>query len=142
MNNSVSVSKVVDITQARRRHFAQGAAAMNHAGSEMRQETRHSSHERLFVQVVECDDQSLVGMTVSCDSVDVSAGGLRISSETFIPEGSQVDLWIDVNSGPGKFFLTSEVRWSNTTNEGNCLFGAQLRDGAATDISEWRALQA
>ena len=141
MNNSALVSKVIDITQARRRHFSQGAD-MNNAGNEMRQETRHSSHERLFVQVVECDDQNLIGTTVSCDSVDVSASGLRISSETFIPEGSQVDLWIDVNSGPGKFFLTSEVRWAKTTTEGTYQFGAQLRDGAATDISEWRALQA
>ena len=141
MNNAGLVSKVIDITQARRRHFAQGAT-MNHAGSEMRQETRHSSHERLFVQVVECNDQNLIGTTVSCDSIDVSASGLRISSETYIPEGSQVDLWIDVNSGPGKFFLTSDVRWAKSTSEGNFQFGAQLRDGAATDISEWRALQA
>ncbi|MFT6432787.1 MAG: hypothetical protein ACJAVI_000825 [Candidatus Azotimanducaceae bacterium] len=140
MIDSVLASKVIGITQGRRRHFA-GKAVMNHAGREMRQETRHSSHERLFVQVVECDDQKLIGMTVSCDSVDVSVGGLRISSETHIPEGSQVDLWIDVNSGPGKFFLTSDVRWSKTTNDGNYLFGAQLRDGAATDINEWRALQ-
>lgn len=140
MNNSLA-SKVIDLTQARRRQFAE-RAAMNHVGSEMRQETRHSSHERLFVQVVECADENLIGMTVSCDSVDVSGGGLRISSETYIPEGSQVDLWIDVNSGPGKFFLTSDVRWSKPTEEGNYLFGAQLREGAATDISEWRALQA
>ena len=140
MNNSVLVSKVIDITQARRRHLAQGAV-MNHAGTEMRQETRHSSHERLFVQVVECEDPNLIGTTLSCDSVDVSAGGMRISSETYIPEGSQVDLWIDVNSGPGKFFLTSDVRWTRSTTEGSYHFGAQLREGAATDISEWRALQ-
>ena len=141
MNRAVSVSKVIDIKQARRRHLAQGAI-MNDAGSEMREETRHASYERLFVQVVECADRNLVGMTVSCDSVDVSAGGLRVFSDTHIPEGSQVDLWIDVNAGPGKFFLTSDVRWSTATSDGGYQFGAKLRDGAATDISEWRALQA
>jgi len=66
MNRAVSVSKVIDIKQARRRHLAQGAI-MNDAGSEMREETRHASYERLFVQVVECADRNLVGMTVSCD---------------------------------------------------------------------------
>ena len=115
---------------------------MNDAGSEMRGETRRASYERLFVQVVECADRNLIGMTVSCDSVDVSAGGLRVFSDTHIPEGSQVDLWIDVNAGPGKFFLTSDIRWSTTTGDGGYQFGAKLRDGAATDISEWRALQA
>ena len=141
MSRAVSVSKVIDIKQARRRHLAQGAK-MNDAGSEMRGETRRASYERLFVQVVECADRNLIGMTVSCDSVDVSAGGLRVSSDTHIPEGSQVDLWIDVNAGPGKFFLTSDIRWSTTTGDGGYQFGAKLRDGAATDISEWRALQA
>ncbi len=140
MNNSVLVSKVIDIEQARRRHLAQGAA-MNDAGSEMREETRHASFDRLFVQVVECENRDLVGMTVSCDSVDISAGGLRVATSTHIPKGSQVDLWIDVNAGPGKFFLTSDVRWSTSTNSGGYQFGAELRDGAATDISEWRALQ-
>ncbi len=139
MNHAVSGPKVIDIAQARRRHLAQGAM-MKDAGKEMRGEPRYARRERLFIQVVECADRNLIGMTVSCDSVDVSAGGMKVFCDTHIPEGSQVDLWIDVNASPGKFFLTSDVRWSTTTDAGYH-FGAKLRDGAATDISEWRALQ-
>ena len=141
MNSSLLVSKVVDISVARRRLFPQGDV-MNHSGGETRREERHSSHERLFVQIVDCEDTDLIGTTICCDSMDVSVGGMRISSEVFIPEGSQLDLWIDINSGPGKFFLTSDVKWSTSSKDGRYEFGTQLREGAATDIGEWRALQA
>ena len=58
--------------------------------------------------------------------------------------GALLDLWVDVSSRPGKFFLAGEVRWSRPTSEvdesGTPLWfvGVQLKSGAATDIVDWR----
>ena len=52
-----------------------------------------------------------------------------------------MDLWIDILSGPGKFFLTREVRWSRQINgDGPCEFGVELHEGVATNIREWRTI--
>ena len=113
---------------------------MNSTGHDKRKELRRDSRERLFVQIVKSSDQDLVGTTISCQVLDVSASGLRIQAATLIPPGCQLDLWVDNSAGPGKFFLSSEVRWARIT-DGRCEAGVELYDGAATDIAEWRQLQ-
>jgi len=79
---------------------------------------------------------------MSCVSQNVSAGGLQIKSYEFIPDGCQLDLWVDVNSRPGKFFLTSDVRWvkEKSNVKHTYLLGVELHKGAATDIDEWRMI--
>ena len=110
---------------------------MNNLSTERRQDYRQLSMERLFVQIVACNDPELVGTTVSCNTFDVSARGLGIMSEREIPAGSRIDIWVDISSGPGKFFLTCDVRWSQDIDDGYYA-GVQLHDGSATDIAEWR----
>ena len=138
--SSLLMSKVVDITTARNRR-AKREMNMSEFGEEKRREARRDSQEKLFVQIVKSHDQELVGTTISCQAVDVSANGLRIRAATLIPAGCQIDLWVDNSIGPGKFFLSSEVRWARI-QEGGCEAGVELYDGAATDIAEWRELQA
>ena len=139
MTTSLLMSKIVDITAARlrreRREFAMAGSS-----AEKRRETRQKSAERLFVQIVKSDDQDLVGTTISCEAIDVSANGLRILLDWLIPAGCQLDLWVDNSAGPGKFFLSSEVRWARVS-AGGCEAGVELYDGAATDIAEWRQLR-
>lgn len=106
--------------------------------SERRRDARHDANERLFVQIVACKQSSLVGTTVSCQAIDISAGGLKIETGSNIPNGCRLDIWVDIVSRPGKFFLTSDVRWSRMTDEGLCLLGVELHEGATTDIEEWR----
>lgn len=138
--SSLLMSKVVDISAARRRR-AERESRMKDNGPDKRRELRRSSNDRLFVQIVKSHDQELVGTTISCRALDVSAGGLRIQAATLIPAGCQLDLWVDNSAGPGKFFLSSEVRWARIL-DGGCEAGVELYDGAATDIAEWRQLQA
>lgn len=137
--SSLLMSKVVDISTARRRR-AQREKHMKTSGHDKRKELRRASNERLFVQIVKSHDQELVGTTISCRALDVSASGLRIQASTLIPTGCQLDLWVDNSAGPGKFFLSSEVRWARIL-DGGCEAGVELHDGAATDIAEWRHLQ-
>ena len=105
---------------------------------ERRQEFRHSSNERLFIQIVASNDPYLVGTTVSCTAINVSANGLRVEAASKIPKGCRLDIWVDVATRPGKFFLTSEVKWSQPIGDGLCQIGVALSEGATTDIAEWR----
>ncbi len=106
--------------------------------AERRIEVRRNSSERLFVQITACDEQHLIGATFSCKALDVSIGGLRILSEAPIPDGSKLDLWVDSSRRPGKYFLTSDVRWSHEEKNGECSIGVELLESPTTDIQQWR----
>jgi Tfp pilus assembly protein PilZ len=104
---------------------------------------RVDSDDRLFVQVVlSAADPELVGATVSCNAINLSVGGIQFRGNTALPAGTLLDLWVDIRSRPGKFFLAGEVRWSRPASRDNgeteWLVGVQLKSGAATDILDWR----
>ena len=74
---------------------------------------RLESDDRLFTQVVlSADKPDLVGTTLSCTAVNLSVGGIQFRTNAPVPNGALLDLWVDVCSRPGKFFLAGEVRWS------------------------------
>lgn len=133
---SLLMSKIIDISAARRRRERRREVnGMNR--TEKRREFRRSSNDNLFVQIVSAPNSSLVGQTIACLALDVSPNGLRIQSEIPIPDGSRLDLWVDNSNGPGKFFLSSTVRWSTEVGERHEA-GLELHGGAATDIELWR----
>ena len=134
MNASILFSKIVSLGLAR---SASTAASSRDAYHEQRREIRRVREDRLFLQVVDCDDGDLVGMTLSCDTVDVSANGLKVCSEKAVPVGAILDLWVDDSQRPGKFFLASRVRWSRG-DSGTFQLGVELIESTATDIVEWR----
>jgi len=106
---------------------------------------RMESDDRLFTQVVlSAEDPDIVGTTLSCTAVNLSVGGIQFRTNAPVPAGALLDLWIDVSSRPGKFFLAGEVRWSRPTGKldrngaQEWFIGVQLKSGAATDIVDWR----
>ena len=140
MTSSLLLSTIINLSNARNRQSID--KPMANGRYEQRQETRHDSSERLFLQVVQSTNPDLVGITLSCTTIDVSPNGLQISCSQEIPVGCVIDLWVDDSARPGKFFLSSEVRWSREKQAGNFHVGVQLLEGAATDIQEWRTRQA
>ncbi len=115
------------------------------ARNDKRMYPRLESDDRLFVQVVLCaPEPDLIGTTVACRAVNLSIGGIQFRTDVKMPLGSLLDLWVDIRSRPGKFFLAGEVRWVRPTAESedgaadDWIVGAQLRPGAATDIVEWQ----
>ncbi len=138
----MSSDNIVDLSAAR-------SASSQHSGQEQRLHPRLESDDRLFTQVVlSADDPDLVGTTLSCTAVNLSVGGIQFRTSAAVPAGSLLDLWVDVSSRPGKFFLAGEVRWNRPTGETNdkgveeWLIGVQLKTGAATDIMDWRDFHA
>lgn len=116
--------------------------------ADKRMHPRLESDDRLFTQVVlSADDPDLVGTTLSCTAINLSVGGIQFRTNAPVPTGSLLDLWVDVSTRPGKFFLAGEVRWSRplgTAPDGQQLWyiGVQLKTGAATDIIDWREYHA
>lgn len=106
-----------------------------------RRESRFICRERLFVQVVLCPEQpALVGRTEAGRVVDVSASGIHFYCELGLPVDTLVDIWVDISSRPGKFFLSGKVRWSDASATASHGIGVEFEEGPATDISAWRAL--
>ena len=119
------------------------------SSTDKRVHPRLESDDRLFTQVVlAADEPELVGVTLSCTAVNMSIGCIQFKTTQSVPVGTLLDLWVDVSSRPGKFFLAGEVRWSRPTGEfdenGSELYfvGVQLKSGAATDILDWRDFHA
>lgn len=138
MTTSLLMSKIIDISAARRRRD-RNQKVIGMENHDKRQEFRREANERLFVQIISSRDPALVGTTISCRTRDVSGGGLQIEAEMPIPSGCHLDLWVDNTAGPGKFFLSSTVRWSHSI-DGVHYAGVELHEGAATDIEAWRAV--
>ena len=137
---------VIELTSARDRLRPKGPAR---SPSDKRMHPRMDCDDRLFVQVVlSADDPDLVGTTLSCNAVNLSVGGIQFRTNSPIPTGSLLDLWVDISSRPGKFFLAGEVRWSRPTGHEDAngqeewFIGVQLKSGAATDILDWRDFHA
>ena len=143
MARSSILSKIVQLSDVRMQRGTRNRSVVDAMGTrnvERRIQERLESDEALFVQIVACENSDLVGTTVSCTALDVSIDGMRIASKAEIPEGCKLDIWVDVMNKPGKFFLTSDVRWSKPVNNGHYEIGIELGEGATTDISEWRKL--
>lgn len=138
----MSSDNIVDLSAAR-------SASQTSLGQDQRLHPRLESDDRLFTQVVlSAENPDLVGTTLSCTAVNLSVGGIQFRTSAAVPEGALLDLWVDVSSRPGKFFLAGEVRWNRPTGEMNdkgveeWLIGVQLKSGAATDIVDWRDFHA
>ena len=119
------------------------------SSNDKRSHPRFESDDRLFTQIVlSADEPDLVGATLSCTAVNMSMGGIQFKTARAVPVGTLLDLWVDVSSRPGKFFLAGEVRWSRPTSETDengeelHFIGVQLKTGAATDILDWRDFHA
>jgi hypothetical protein len=117
-------------------------------GRDKRMHPRIESNDRLFTQVVLAEnDPDLIGTTVACSAVNMSVGGIQFVTRAPIPIGALLDLWVEVASQPGKFFLTGEVRWTRPgapERDGTPVWnvGVQLKPGPATDIIGWRDFHA
>lgn len=106
--------------------------------SEQRTSQRRSRDERLLVQIVSADAApELAGATLPARTCDVSSGGLGLWLEQELAVGSRLELWVNVTSVPGKFFLCGEVRWSRHVPP-DYLHGIQLLPVPGDDLARWQ----
>ena len=111
---------------------------------ERRQHVRQPRDERVVVQIVSSTRDTLPpGTVVRCSTKDVSSQGIRIQLEQQLPEGFQLELWIEISNHPSKFFLAGEVKWCEELDEGKrYLVGVELKDGDTDDFKQWQEVLA
>jgi Tfp pilus assembly protein PilZ len=155
-DNVIELKSVRERTRSRASGNVTGLANRpSRSRDDKRMHPRQESDDRLFVQVVlSATDPELVGTTVSCDAINLSVGGIQFRTNAALPAGTLLDLWVDIKSHPGKFFLAGEVRWSRPAtpatagadqagdDDRDWVIGVQLKSGAATDILDWRDFHA
>ncbi|MBL4794885.1 MAG: PilZ domain-containing protein [Pseudomonadales bacterium] len=101
---------------------------------------RHTRKEVIHIEISAAShDQLDIGEVVSCATQDVSGAGLQIIMDRELPEGAILDLCVELEGIPRKFFLTAEVRWNRAEDDG-VKIGFLLFDGEQTDIETWRGI--
>jgi hypothetical protein len=122
-------------------HFSEFATRGSRRGTSGPGERPVVCREKLFVQVILCGSRpDLVGRTWSCRTLETDAGHLVFQCAHALPEDALVDVWIDLASEPGKYFLSGRVRRCEADDRGEHRVDVELEDGAATDIEAWRDL--
>ena len=110
------------------------------------EERRHGARllrdEQVVVKIIAAPESpALVGLSVDCSTVDISAEGLRLLLECPIVSGSHLALEVNAGENGEKYFLGGEVAWSRETEAtGIFLIGVHLLDDAVFQLERWRNL--
>jgi hypothetical protein len=109
--------------------------------NERRQHLRLESDEKLFFEISGCEqNKCLEGVTLLCSAIDASGEGLKLySTENTIYPGIELDMWVNIDGRPGRYFLSGKVRWCMPAEDGHYA-GVQLLELDNTDICDWQAL--
>ena len=106
-----------------------------------RKSSRFARQDRLLAQVTaSMQSTEPEKMSWPAKTLDISRRGVRILSNSSLPIGAVVDLWIEIAGLKGKFYLSSEVRWSRLDNRLGYIMGVELREGLGSDIGHWERL--
>jgi Tfp pilus assembly protein PilZ len=107
-----------------------------------RKSNRQPRDERVVVQIVSSTRDTLPpGTVVRCSTKDVSPEGLRIQLDQQVPEGFELELWVEISNHPSKFYLAGEVKWCQELEAGKrYLVGVSLAHGKTEDLEQWQAL--
>ncbi|MEM7208581.1 MAG: PilZ domain-containing protein [Pseudomonadota bacterium] len=107
---------------------------------ERRQQPRLQRDEKLFIQITHCDDDpDLIDTTALCSTLDVSAVGLRLQTERSIKSGLELDLWVNIDGRPGKYFLSGVIQWCEPDKNGYRA-GIEIFKRDNTDYLGWYEL--
>jgi len=113
----------------------------NTQSSERRGDLRGFREERLFAKIIKCpSDPILDGVAIGCETIDVSASGIRMVIERKIDLETELELWLDIRGIEGKFLLKGTVRWIEPDEDG-FVCGLELEDHEDTaDLRDWQEL--
>lgn len=111
---------------------------------ERRRDTRFLVDDSFQVKVLfSSDEPRMLGKKFQCSPIDVSKGGLQLTSQDAIIVNSVLDLSITVAGSDKEFLLTGDVKWCRQNKSSfHYAVGIQLktRAGTPTDLDEWKRL--
>jgi Tfp pilus assembly protein PilZ len=105
---------------------------------DQRQEYRFNTPLTVFLELVAADNNSSATIVI-CQSLDISANGLRVITDRELPEGSILQSCVQLKDASQRFILSTEVKWSQPyKNNGEFLIGLALFESENTNIQEWK----
>ena len=110
------------------------------SSKERRKHSRQPRGERVVVQIISSAHDTLApGTVVRCSTKDVSSRGIRLQLDQQVPEGLQLELWVEISNHPTKFYLAGEVKWCQELDEGERhMVGLELTERDAGDLEHWQ----
>ena len=109
---------------------------------ERRADKRFIKSEGISLKIVfSSENPGLLGKTMTGETLDVSASGMRISMEREIKVDSVLDVWVTLHDENKKYFLTGNVRWCRASESGDGYqVGLVLRErtDTVTDLVSWQ----
>ncbi|MDA0977685.1 MAG: PilZ domain-containing protein [Proteobacteria bacterium] len=104
---------------------------------EQRTEARIASDIRFFVNIHESSHEpDMVGMSLECEAVDVSAHGMQFSTHSELSAGSQLNITIGIGEPFAMYLLRGQIQWVRPRDD-IYYMGILLSDAAETDLKRW-----
>ena len=105
--------------------------------TDQRRETRVNSNVRFFVHVHASESEpEMVGMSLECEAVDMSAHGMQFSTNSELTSGALLNITIGIGEPFAMYLLRGEVRWVRSREE-QFYIGVMLKDAEDTDLETW-----
>lgn len=102
-----------------------------------RKEGRIDYNLRFFVHVHHSEaDADMVGMSLTCDAIDISAHGMQFSTNAELTAGTILNVTIGIGEPFAMYLLRGEVRWVRTSGD-EYLMGVLLQSAQDTDLDRW-----
>ncbi|MCB1688032.1 MAG: PilZ domain-containing protein [Halioglobus sp.] len=79
---------------------------------------------------------------ITCNTVDVSRGGLQVILSEELTVGAILQIGVDLPNAPGTLYLAGEVRWCLPSDDERHPWkaGFQILNAEDTDIATWVAM--
>lgn len=105
---------------------------------EHRQEYRLNTELTVFIELKAATTQQ-PAIIVICNSLDISANGLRVIADQHIESGSILRCCVKNHDHTQQFILITEIKWSQPwENPNEFLLGLSLFESEDTDIQAWK----
>ena len=105
--------------------------------SEQRSEQRVGSDVRFFVHVHESSaEPDMVGMSLECEAVDMSAHGMQFSTNSELSAGALLNITIGIGDPFAMYLLRAEIRWVRPKAD-IYYMGIMLQEAEDTNLSRW-----
>lgn len=114
------------------------------SGTDKRQEHRFESRFAVFIEVFSAvEGQEEKSKILICQTLDVSANGMRIALDEALVEGSIHQVCIQLNREQQRIFVTAEVKWcAESPEHSGYIMGLEIFESDNTDIQQWKEIVA
>ncbi len=78
---------------------------------DQRSQKRQSRQEDAYLELTLDGEQGYIQKVIACETVDLSAKGLKIYMSEPVEQGLITDVLVEISGEKGRYFLTAEVKW-------------------------------